>query len=299
MSSTTTPSSVPMPLLEGVTHREVEAGGVRFHVAEAGEGDPVVLLHGWPQHWWTWRKLIPLLAADRRVIVPDLRGFGWSEAPPGRYDKATFATDTIAILDALGLERVDLVAHDWGAWAGFILALDHPERIRTYLALSMVTPWPDPPSAGGLFGVWRIWFQFALATPVLGSLLVRRTNFVRRLITTAAVHPDAWTDEDLQSFQAPLREPGRTRATVALYRTFVTRELPAWTRGGAKGRRLTVPTVLMVGTKDPALDHRRLGDWSSNADDMTVELREDSGHFIPEEIPEAVAEQARRLSGGR
>ena len=135
-----------MPHVDGVTHRDVEAAGIRFHVAEAGEGEPVVLLHGWPQNWYCWRKVMPLLAPERRVICPDMRGFGWSDAPPGRYDKQTMADDLIALLDALELERVDLIAHDWGAWAGFIACLDHPERIRRYLALNMYAPWPPPPS---------------------------------------------------------------------------------------------------------------------------------------------------------
>jgi pimeloyl-ACP methyl ester carboxylesterase len=286
-----------LPQQVGVTHRDVEAAGIRFHVAEAGEGDPVLLLHGWPQHWFAWRKLIPLLASERRVICPDLRGFGWSDAPPGRYDKATFATDTLALMDALGLERVDLIAHDWGAWAGFLLALDHPERIRRYVALNMVAPWPDPPSPGGLLGIWRLWYQAALAAPVLGRTLIRHTGFVRRLITTGAVHPDAWTDADLEAFASVLREPARTRASVRLYRTFLLRELLPFLAGQHRGRRLTVPTLLLVGTRDLALDHRRLGDWETWADDMSVELRDDSGHFIAEELPEVVAERALALFG--
>lgn len=112
-----------MPHLDGVHHRDVAVNGFRMHVAEAGEGPPVLLVHGWPQHWYAWRKVIPLLSADRRVLCPDLRGFGWSEAPPGRYDKQALADDLAALLDALELERVDLVAHDWGAWAGFVARL--------------------------------------------------------------------------------------------------------------------------------------------------------------------------------
>ena len=112
-------------------------------MAEAGAGEPVLLVHGWPQHWWCWRNVIPPLAAERRVICLDLRGFGWSDAPPGRYDKATFAADIVGLLDALGIERADLVAHDWGAWAGFLACLGHPDRFRSYLALNMYPPWPE------------------------------------------------------------------------------------------------------------------------------------------------------------
>ena len=70
-----------LPYVPGVRHRQVRAGDLEMHVAEAGEGDPIVLLHGWPQHWYLWRDVIPLLAPHGRVICPDLRGFGWTDAP--------------------------------------------------------------------------------------------------------------------------------------------------------------------------------------------------------------------------
>jgi pimeloyl-ACP methyl ester carboxylesterase len=286
-----------MPHVDGVRHRDVQAAGIRFHVAEAGaaDGKPVVLLHGWPQHWYVWRLVAPRLATDRRVICPDLRGFGWSDAPPGAYEKQTLADDVLAILDALELERVDLIGHDWGAWVGFLLCLDRPDRIAHYVALNMITPWPDPPSPRGALAVARLWYQVALATPGLGSALLRRTSFVKRVIATGAVHPDAWDAEDLESFAAVLREPARTRASVRLYRTFLLRELVPYLAGQHRDRRLKVPTLLLHGKRDVAVDHRSLGQWESHADDMAVELRDDSGHFIAEELPDLVATRAREL----
>jgi pimeloyl-ACP methyl ester carboxylesterase len=284
-----------MPHVDGMTHRDVDAAGTRFHVAEMGTGDPVLMLHGWPQHWYAWRKVAPLLARERRVICPDLRGFGWSDAPPGRYGKQQIADDALALLDALELERVDLVAHDWGAWGGFLLCLDHPERIAHYVALNIYPPWPDRPSPGAALGLWRLWYQAALATPGLGGALLRHTDFVKRVIATGAVHPEAWSAADLEAFAAPLREPDRARASTHLYRTFLARELAPYAAGRYRGRRLTVPTLLLHGTRDIAVDHRRLGDWEAWADDMSVELRDDSGHFIAEELPEVVAERALGL----
>ncbi len=289
---------VPIPSLDGVGHRDIEAAGIRFHLAEAGAGDPVVLLHGWPQNWFCWRKVIPLLAGARRVICPDLRGFGWSDAPPGTYDKQTLADDVVAILDALELDRIDLLAHDWGAWIGFMLGLDHPERIAHYVALNMYTPWPDPPSPAAALGLWRLLYQVALAAPGLGSVLIRRTDFVRRLIRAGAVHADAWTEEDLEVFSAVLRQPARADASVCLYRTFLLHELRPYLAGAHRGRQLHVPTLLLHGTCDLAVDHRRLGEWPPHADDMAVELRGDSGHFIAEELPELVAERALALFAG-
>ena len=287
-----------MPQVDGVRHRDVEAAGIRFHVAEAGAGDPVVLLHGWPQNWFCWRKVLPLLAPERRVICPDMRGFGWSDAPPGRYDKQTMADDLLALLDALELDSVDLIAHDWGAWAGFLACLDHPHRIRRYLALNMYPLWPDPPTPRAALGLWRLWYVVALATPGLGRGLIRHTDFVKRVIATGAVQPDVWNKADLESFAGVLRDPARARASVRLYRTFLLRELPPYLAGRHRGRRLTVPTLLLHGTRDLAVDHRRLGDWETWADDMAVELRDDSAHFIAEELPEVVAARARELFDG-
>jgi pimeloyl-ACP methyl ester carboxylesterase len=287
-----------MPYLEGVSHRDVNAAGIRFHVAEAGSGDPVLLLHGWPQNWYCWRKVIPLLCEQRRVICPDLRGFGWSDAPPGRYEKQTFVDDTLALMDALELEQVDLITHDWGAWTGFQLCLQHPSRIARHLALNIVTPWPDPPSLRGAAGVWRIFYQLPLSTPGLAHLLLRRTDFVGRLISSGAVHRDAWTAADLNLFEEVLREPARTAASIHLYRTFLRRELVPYFAGKFGQQRLTVPTLLLHGMKDLAVDHRRLGQWQTHADDMAVEFHQNSGHFIAEELPEIVAARARALFDG-
>lgn len=284
-----------MPIVEGVTHRDVRAAGIRFHVAEAGSGAPVVLVHGWPQHWFCWRKIIPLLAREHRVIVPDLRGFGWSDAPAGAYDKQTLADDVLALLDALELERVDMIAHDWGGWVGFLMCLEEPERFAHFLALNIYPPWPDPPSLTAALGVARLWYQAALAAPGLGRALIARTDFVRRVITAGAVHPDAFEASALDSFAEVLREPARTNASVHLYRTFLLRELRPYLTGQHQGRRLSVPTLLLHGKRDLAVDYRRLGPWQDHADDMRVELRDDSGHFIAEELPEIVAERALAL----
>src|SRR5215213_2594624 len=95
-----------MPQIEGVKHRFIRAGEMDFHVALAGEGDPVVLLHGWPQHWWEWREVIPKLAQGYSVVAMDLRGFGWSDIAWTGFEKENMADDVMAVLEALELERV-------------------------------------------------------------------------------------------------------------------------------------------------------------------------------------------------
>jgi pimeloyl-ACP methyl ester carboxylesterase len=266
---------------------------VRFHVAEAGAGDPVVLVHGWPQHWWTWRHVVPLLAPHARLVMIDLRGFGWTDAPPGAYDKQTLADDLLAVLDALDLERVCLMGHDWGAWSGFLACLAEPERFAAFLALGSPRP-GGRPSARQLLEVWRFSYQVAIASPVLGRRLVAARRFVERVIVGGAVQRQAWTPDDLRAFSAVLAEPARAQASVGLYRTFLMREVARTPHG-----RLRVPTRMMLGARDPAVPVVLLDGADDDADEVSVEIVPECGHFVPEEHPELVARRARELFGLR
>jgi pimeloyl-ACP methyl ester carboxylesterase len=284
---------VDLPELDGVTHREVVARGLRFHVAEAGAGNPVVLVHGWPQHWWMWRHVVALLAPHARLVMIDLRGFGWTDAPPGAYGKQTLADDLLAVLDALDLERVSLMGHDWGAWSGFLACLAEPGRFAAFLALGSPRP-GGRPSPRQLLEVWRFAYQVAIASPVLGRRLVADPRFVERVILGGAVQRQAWTPDDLRAFSTVLAEPARARASVGLYRTFLTSEVAR-----IPHRRLRVPTRIMVGARDPAIPAVLLDGADEDADDVCVEIVPECGHFVPEEHPELVARRARELFGLR
>ena len=108
--------SPPLPPADGITHRRIAAPGLRTHLAECGQGEPVLLLHGFPEHWWQWRDVATgMAAAGYRALVPDLRGAGWTEADSTALDRTSRLRDVIALLDALGLESVHLVSHDMGA----------------------------------------------------------------------------------------------------------------------------------------------------------------------------------------
>ena len=283
-----------LPQLDGVTHRTVPARGLRFHVAEAGAagGETVVLVHGWPQHWWMWRRVVPLLAPHARLVMVDLRGFGWTDAPPGAYDKQTLADDLLAVLVALGLDRVCLMAHDWGAWSGFLACLAEPRRFGAFLALGSPRP-GGRPSARQLLEVWRFAYQVAIASPVLGPRLVGDARFVERVIMGGAVQRGAWMPDDLRAFTAVLAEPARARASVSLYRTFLTREVAR----APHGQRLRVPTRIMLGARDPAIPVVLLDGAEDDADDVRVEIVPECGHFVAEEHPALVAQRARELFG--
>lgn len=287
----------PPPELDGVTHRYIDVNGTRLHVAEAGEGPAILMLHGWPQHWWVWRKVIPALSKGHRVICPDLRGFGWSDAPAGRYEIQELADDMLALLDELELEQVELIGHDWGGYAGFLLCLKAPERIRHYLALGIVHPWFEPPKPSPQ-ALNRAAYQFLLATPGLGSGVLRRAPGFVKLVHKRGSHPDMhWTEAELDCFAQSFRRRDHALASSHVYRSFLLRELPRLRKGHYRSQRLTVPTRILAGVADPVIRRGILAGFEPYADDMSVEIVERCGHFVAEEQPELVIERARELFG--
>ena len=283
--------AVTAPEIAGIRHEYVDAAGLRMHVVEAGpsDGEPVLVLHGWPQNWYEWRHQIPALAgAGYRVIVPDLRGFGQSEAPPGGYDKENMATDVLNLMDAMGLARVRLMGHDWGGWIGFILCVRAPERFSRYVALNIPHLWAKT-GPKTLLNVWRFWYMVVIASPLGRWLLQNRPGFVRLIITGRSPNPQVWSAEDLEAFTRPLQEPARAEASVPLYRTFRLREFGPVGAGRYQKKRLTVPTLELFGEDDFAIA-KSLFDRDPNefADDFTIEFVPDTGHFIAEERPELV-----------
>jgi pimeloyl-ACP methyl ester carboxylesterase len=281
------------PRVPGVEHQIVETSRLRMHVAVAGSGGPpLVLLHGWPQHWYAWRHVIPRFAEDHRVICPDLRGLGWTEAPSSGYGWESLASDVLALLDALELPRVLLVGHDFGVHAGFLVCLRAPERVERFVALNDVHPWPRVGPQDALHA-WRLWYQAVLATPGVGAWLLRnRPGFVRGLIRRWSAR-DVWTEQELDVFADRLRDPGRARASGQLYRALLFRELPAMLAGRHRGRRLRTPTLLLFGAADGVVRPHQLRGYEPHAYDMRVELIPGVGHFTAEEAPDLVVERAR------
>jgi len=281
-----------LPHIEGVTHHRVRARGVEFHYAEAGAGEDVVLcLHGWPQHWYEWRHLMPALADRHRVIALDQRGFGWSDAPDEGYEKEELASDVLAVLDELGIQRVKLVGHDWGGWIGFLLCLREPERFERYLALNILPPWTSMRAMAP--HLWRFWYQWLILSPGVGYQLHRSGRFVPKVLVGGSLRREPWDETTIHAFSDTFTEPARARAGVQMYRVFNLREVPAIARGRYADARLRVPTKLLFGTGDAALSHTLLAGYEKHADDMTLEKIDGCGHFIADEMPNLVAERAR------
>ena len=285
-----TPPDVPGAEHRSVTIATADAGPLELHVLEAGPADapPVLLLHGWPQHAWCWRHVIPLLADEFRLIAPDLRGFGWSDCPAGGYDPPTFAADAVALLDALDVDRAHVIGHDWGGSAAFAMGLDAPERVERMLVLCTVAPWVER-SPALVAGAWRSWYAVVMA--IAGDRLLRaRPEVLARGIRRDAVHPEGMTAEDASAYAMRLAEPARARATKLLYRTYLRQAV-----GPNDARRLTVPTRFLFAAADRAVPKATLRGVERHGDDLRIEMVPDSGHFMCEEKPALVAARAREL----
>lgn len=286
------------PSVPGVEHGHADVGGVRIHYAKAGQGEPVVLLHTFPQNWYAWRHVIPLLAEDHLVLCPDFRGAGQSDAPPGGYDTEQRARDISGLLDALGLDRVTLVGHGWGGWAGFRLCLDTPERISGFVSLGMTHPWV--PRGAAMRNAWRQWHTALWEYPFFGAWVLRHLPaFTRFILRHWAGDPKALSAEEVQLYAEAVREPARARAGQALHWRYVLHDIPRLITGSGHGARLTVPTRILIGDRDVVVRPAMAGGAQRHAEDLQVTVVPEAGHLLPEERPEAVVAAIRDLSIAR
>jgi pimeloyl-ACP methyl ester carboxylesterase len=280
-----------MPHVDGVSHRWVDARGLRVHLAEAGpeDGEPVLLLHGWPQHWYEWRGVVPALSERYRLLMPDLRGLGWTEVTKRGYEKENLARDQIALLDALGIDRVKLIGHDWGGYAGFLMCLLAPERVERYVATNIIHPWPRR-SVRALLDIWRLVYQLPMLAPLIGPRVTRKRGFIKLMLDGSK--RGVFTEAELEAFEAPYRDPERSKVSASYYRSFQFHDLPLLLRGHWRRYRLTVPTLMLFGTGDFAITPRSLQGFEAYADDMRIEHVPDAGHFVVDAEPDLVARRA-------
>lgn len=275
--------SPPLPEAAGFDHLVVETPGLRTHVAAIGEGEPVVLLHGFPEHWWQWHAVAPVIAAaGYRVICPDLRGAGWTVADDPRIERRTRLRDLLALFDALHIERAHLVSHDMGAITAMQLTYDHPQRVRTAVELS-VPPFFmtfSPKIAPGFRHLPRfIWHRPGVSLRGLFS-----ETYVARPISHATV----------EAHLAPMRRPDIDGAVRPLTRGMILPEAMRLSRGVYRRRRLTVPTLFVLGRRDRPWTEANMGRICRNperyADHVEFAYVEDAAHFITDDAPAAVAD---------
>ena len=273
-----------------VEHQTLPLSRLALHVVTAGSGVPVVLLHGWPQTWYAWRKVMPLLAGRHRLVVPDLPGLGDSGRPDSGYAKKTLALDLREMCDRLQLGRFHLVGHDWGGPTAFALACTDPASVATLTILDVTLPGIGPDiSQGG-----KRWHHAFHMTPDLPEALVtgRERDYLGWFYREFCWQRGAIEPADVDEYVRCYSQPGALQAGFAYYRAIPDDQ----TDNRAileSGFRLPMPVLALGGARAEARGRGEepLESLRLIAPDVRGGALPDCGHFVPEERPELLAER--------
>ena len=277
-------------------HRAINANGINLHYVEGGEGDPILLVPGWPQSWYAWRFVMPaLVAAGRRVIAIDLRGMGDSAHPQDGYDSKTIAVDIHAFVAALGLAKdgkLDVAGHDIGAWMAYAYAADWPQDIRR-LALMEASIHGVSPMPSGIPGEsvnLRTWHFAFNRLPDLPEILVQghEREYLGWLFAQKSTRSWVFTPDAMDEYVRVFKQPGGARAAFAYYRASLSEAGLALNRERAE-HKLAMPVLTIggqYGVGDMLLNTMKLA-----ADDVRGVQIPEVGHFVLEECPEDVTNE--------
>jgi pimeloyl-ACP methyl ester carboxylesterase len=265
----------------GLRSEHADVNGTRLHYVTGGEGEPLVLLPGWPQTWWSYHKLLPRLAERRTVIAVDLRGMGGSAKPVSGYDKKTMARDVHDLIHGLGYDRADVAGHDIGAMVAFSLAANHPDTVGKIAMLDV----PHPSDAFhelrvlGPNALW--WFAFNQLDTMPAQLLEGRARLlVDHMVERLAQDPAAITDRDRTIYAAAYDTADAIQAGNKWYQAFERdiEDLRTYDK-------VTTPVLgLLAPWAAPAVEAA----ITEVATDVRIRVIPDSGHFLAEERPEPV-----------
>jgi pimeloyl-ACP methyl ester carboxylesterase len=278
-------------LPEGFTEGFAMTNGIRMHYVSGGKGQPLVLLHGFPETWYAWHKVLPDLARHYRVIAPDMRGAGQTDAPPTGYDKATMARDIHGLVSQLGLGPINLVGHDIGLMVAYAYAALYPGDVK-HLAL-LEAPIPDasiytlPALTANGPGVW--WFGF-FSTPQMPEKLIQGqeatflTQFFQNSVPVQV--QGSITPAEIALYAHNWQDPAHLHAYISYFSSFQTDVEQIKIYGKKK---LQMP-VLALGA-DHSLGEAVFTQVHNYATNVTGGVIANSGHWIPEEHPQALVDQ--------
>jgi pimeloyl-ACP methyl ester carboxylesterase len=275
-------------------HHTADIGGTRLHYVTTGSGPAVLLLHGWPQTWYEWRHVAAALDGFT-VVMPDLRGFGYSAKPASGYDAETMAADIHGLVSTLELRDVTVVGHDWGAVFGYVYAASFPDEVSALGVIEMVLPGVGMmeqamvPQPHGQF-LWHMGFQ---SVPDLPELLVRghERPYLRWFFEHFAYDPSAITAADLDEYVAAITQVGALRAGLGVYQAYF--ESAEQVASHAKTP-LEIPVVAYGG--EACLGELTLASVRAVAPAAEGGVIPRSGHWAPEERPAFVSDVVGELA---
>jgi len=267
----------------------VKANGIRLHYVEAGppQGPLVLLLHGFPEFWYSWRHQLPALAArGMRVVAPDLRGYNLSDKPTGvaAYDIDLLAQDIAELVAALGAPRAAVVGHDWGGAVAWQTAMRHPDRVSRLGILACPHPFAMARAlVKSRAQRRRSWYMFFFQLPLLPERRLAGDRLRGWIRGWGGTLPDA----DLDRYVEALARPGALTAALNYYRAAFRR----WPRSlRERPPRVDAPTLVLWGQKDPVLGlelTEHLDRWVAGP--LRVEVLAGVGHFVQQDAPDEVS----------
>ncbi len=273
-----------------IAHCYADLGDVRLHYVEAGEGPLVVLLHGFPDFWYSWRHQIPALAsAGFRVVAPDMRGYNVSDKPRGvrAYRSAILARDVRRLILACGAEGAVVGGHDWGAAVAWLVGMRHPEVVQRLVIMNV--PHPERFLRGLRTGrqLLKSWYMFFFQLPRLPEASLRAGNFavLRQTLRTDPMRPGALTAEDIERYVEALERPGALTGAVNYYRALF-RQDPR--RLWADLRRIDAPVLVIWGERDRYLGKELAEPSRRWVPNVRVERLPNASHWVHMDEPERV-----------
>ena len=208
------------------SHGRLVANGISFHYVEAGKGPLVLLLHGFPEFWYSWRHQLPALsAAGFRAVALDMRGYNLSGKPVGvkGYRLQTLIDDAVGVIEALGERQAVLVGHDWGGMVAWAVAMHRPDVVSKFVAMN--APHPKAYSIGvkNPAQALRSWYMGFFTIPKLPEMAIRAGGFamVERILRTEPVRAGAFSDEDIALYKQALDQPGALTSAINYYRAMM------------------------------------------------------------------------------
>ncbi|HEX2050527.1 MAG TPA: alpha/beta fold hydrolase [Actinomycetota bacterium] len=276
----------------GLRHAVVDTGDVSLHYVERGAGPLVVLLHGFPDFWYSWSpQLRPLADAGFRVAAPDMRGYNLSDKPRGvhAYRLDALADDVAGFVHALGEERAHVVGHDWGGIVAWRVAHRHAEVVERVVVVNAPHPSAVPRAFLSPTQLARSWYALFFQLPVLPERVVaaRRFAFVRRVLRAGACSPHAFTDEDVERYVEAAARGDDLRHAIDYYRA-LTRANPL--RPFGLDARVDAPALVIWGERDIALEKRLARPDPALVPGARVEMLPDAGHWPHRDDPDRVNE---------
>jgi epoxide hydrolase 4 len=277
-----------MPQLE---HIFINTNDIRLHVVQAGpaDGPQVILLHGFPEFWYSWRKQIPaLVEAGYRVWAPDQRGYNLSDKPKGldAYKLEKLAADVVGLMAATGRDKVFLVGHDWGAVMAWWIALHNPQRLEKMVVLNVPHPVVMLRTLQSSFTqLGKSWYVFFFQIPWLPEVLARANNWRTSLrALQASGRSDTFSEADLERYREAWSQPGAFTAMLNWYRASVQRR-PSQRLSSV---RITVPTLLIWGVHDVALSREMAQPSIDLCDNGRLVFIEEATHWVQHDEPTRV-----------